>query len=209
MYTDIIDKPTRWTEKSTILQKQKVSSLSCRYLSSSQPRGHLSNIGESRMIINHLDHWSMIELPVTKVSSEIKISNSITVSLPNELNYLANTILTSKYILDLEDNWDDDGAEKYEDTTLKIAIEFLINFGNWINHNRHSQMYIPQILHSSDKSIDIFWEEEDFRLIINIAEIGDKASFYWDNAKDLSQYIEGNFNIENVNFMLIPTPQKL
>jgi hypothetical protein len=122
--------------------------------------------------------------------------------LPSELAFLFETIDKSQYILQLEDDWDDAGAEKYEETTWKNAMFFLIRYAKVLYDNFNIIINSPKIYHGPNGSIDILWEPSAYRLVINIPKKGDKAMFYADNYKD--QITEGTFNLDNFNISLIP-----
>jgi len=139
---------------------------------------------------------------------DIPISDTLEITLPNELDYLFDSIAKTKYILALEKNWDGEGAERYNESTLKDSINFLIVYALWISKKHNSKVFVPKITHGPEGSIDIIWEENDYRLVINIEKGGEKASFYYDNGKNLSQFIEGSFDVDNCNFKLIPVPTK-
>ncbi len=214
MFPDIIDKPTMWTKSASTLDKPKVYPRVFGFLGEQNTAPtHISNLDESFEVRSKLGDWAVVEMSISNEFNnrdiEIKISDNLLISLPKQLDYLFDAINKSKYILNLEDNWDDEGAEKYNSDTLNNAIGFVIAFADRINQDSHHQIYVPKILHGPDKSIDIFWEEDGFRLIINIEESGNKASFYWDDGKDLSQFIEGTFELSKVNFNNIPRPLRV
>ena len=122
--------------------------------------------------------------------------------LPSELAFLFKTIDKSQYILQLEDDWDDAGGEKYEEKTWIKAMSFLMHYAKILFDDFNIIINSPKIYHGPKGSIDIIWEPSAYRLVINIPKEEHKALFYADNYKD--QMTEGSFNLANFNVSLIP-----
>ncbi len=122
--------------------------------------------------------------------------------LPLELSFLFKTMDKSQYILELEDDWDDAGGEKYEETTWKNAMLFLTRYAKNLFNDFNIIINSPKIYHGPKGSIDILWEPSAYRLVINIPKEGDKAMFYADDYKD--QITEGVFHLDGFNVSLIP-----
>jgi hypothetical protein len=123
--------------------------------------------------------------------------------LPSELTFLFKTFNKSQYILQLEDDWDDAGSDKYDESTWINAITFLTRCAKNLYDDFNVIINAPKIYHGPKGSIDILWEPSAYRLVINIPKDGDKAMFYADNYKD--QITEGSFNLDNFNVSLIPS----
>lgn len=122
--------------------------------------------------------------------------------LPSELTFLFKIIDKSQYILQLENDWDDAGSEKYEETTWLKAMTFLMHYAKHLYDNFNIVISSPKIYHGPKGSVDIIWEPSAYRLVINIPKEGQKAMFYADNYKD--QMTEGVFHLDNFNVSLIP-----
>lgn len=122
--------------------------------------------------------------------------------LPSELAFLSKTIDKSQYILQLEDDWDDAGSEKYEETTWLNAVSFLTRYAKALFDDFNIVINSPKIYHGPKGSIDILWEPTAYRLVVNIPKEGNKVMFYADNYKD--QITEGVFDLNNFNVSLIP-----
>ena len=124
------------------------------------------------------------------------------VVLSSELTFLFKTMNKSQYILQLEDDWDDAGSEKYQDQTWINAMSFLARYAQNLFNDFNIIINSPKIYHGPKGSIDILWEPSAYRLVINIPKDGNKAMFYADDYKD--QITEGIFNLANFNVSLIP-----
>jgi hypothetical protein len=123
-------------------------------------------------------------------------------SLPSELAFLFKTLDKSQYILQLEEDWDDAGGAKYDETTWLNAMSFLVRYAKTLYTDFNIIINSPKIYHGPKGSIDIIWEPSAYRLVINIPKEGQKAMFYADDYKD--QITEGVFQLEHFNVSLIP-----
>jgi hypothetical protein len=129
------------------------------------------------------------------------------VFLPSELTFLFKTMDKSQYILELKDDWDDAGGEKYDAQTWINAMSFLARYAQNLFNDFNIIINSPKIYHGPRGSIDILWEPSAYRLVINIPKEGNKAMFYADNYKD--QTTEGVFLLDSFNVSLIPFAIKL
>lgn len=123
-------------------------------------------------------------------------------SLPSELAFLFKTIDKSQYILQLEEDWDDAGGAKYDETTWLNAMSFLMRYAKTLYNDFNIIINSPKIYHGPKGSIDIIWEPSAYRLVINIPKEGPKAMFYADDYKQ--QITEGVFQLDNFNVSLLP-----
>ncbi len=120
-------------------------------------------------------------------------------TLPYNLKDIYDEIQESKYILEFDDDWDDEGSPSYKESTWETAVKFLINLVNMANNKIGFIIPTPKIYHSSDGSIDILWENEQFRFLINFPDdVNTKPSFYGDNY--MSKKVEGSIDDpQNIN----------
>lgn len=126
------------------------------------------------------------------------------IRVSQELSQLVQSIEESKYILELKDNWDDDGAKAYSKYTWGKAINFIVEYAEWILANCSKIISSPKIYHGPDGSIDLYWKNSSFNLLINIPEKDDAlGTFYGDDYK--GQKIEGEFNPKNISPSLFPS----
>ncbi len=122
------------------------------------------------------------------------IDGDIVCELPLQLEALYNAIEKSKYILDLQDNWDDEGSQGYTKETWYRAIQFIGNYAKWILNCFDTVIDTPKISHGPDGSIDILWKKAtSYRMLINIpADNKQPGSFYGDDYKLLK--VQGTFD---------------
>lgn len=105
-------------------------------------------------------------------------------------------IQESKYILDLADNWDDEGSKGYQLSTWQRATSFLSNLSAKAWDSFRVTIDAPKIYHGPDGSIDVFWKTDKYQILANIPEDPSlPATFYGSNFKKDS--IKGTFDIAN------------
>ncbi len=116
----------------------------------------------------------------------------------NKNNALEEEIERSKYILNFEEDWDDEGAGKYKPETWERGIKYLKGHARWLKKNRGISIDTPTISHGPDGSIDILWETETYKLLLNIPEdLNKKATFYGEDKLGLN--LEGELNTDLFN----------
>jgi len=107
------------------------------------------------------------------------------VELPTELGEIAQAIEESKYLLELSDNFAEEGAK----ACWERAVRFLVEYSEWVFQSFHYVIDRPKIY----GSIDMLWRTDHYRWLINFPEeYTQPASFYGDDFK-LDQ-IKGTFN---------------
>lgn len=125
-------------------------------------------------------------LVIEAKGKEVDTLNSIFTSLYESIN-------SSKYILDLDDNWDDENSKGFEFETWKSAVKFLVTYFNAAYDLFGKEIAPPSIFPSSDGSIDLLWKKENYRLLINVPEESSVVTFYGDDRKNTS--IQGSCDL--------------
>ncbi len=140
----------------------------------------------------------------TEVGKEIIVSldGKRIFRLPEELGNIAAAIEKSRYILQLEKNFDGSESEAYSPETWLKTVSFVAEYANWLFDLFGKTMAVPKIYHGPDSSIDIYWENERFNLLINIPPGTAPATFYGDNYG--TQITEGRFDPANFREALLP-----
>src|SRR5271166_5765630 len=85
--------------------------------------------------------------------------------LPKPLLSIFEAIEKSKYILDLKENWNDEGAAGYDFDVWKKAIVFISTLSTKIYNTCDQIIKTPKIYHGPNGGIDIYWENESFNLL--------------------------------------------
>jgi hypothetical protein len=136
-------------------------------------------------------------------SLKVMLNSEFIISIPYELRDLYREINKSKYILELQENHDDQGASKYSISTWKKAIIFLAKYNSWVYSESSKIVPSPKIFHGPDGSVDIQWKTDDFKLLINIPEENNIATFFGNYQNN--QDVEGSFHLDNYKFQLLPS----
>ena len=112
---------------------------------------------------------------------QLVIGNSI-LELPNELSEVAFAIKDSKKILDLQEDWDSEGALAVPKFVWERAANVLSVYSTWIWENRGIVLLAPSIDAIADGSIDIMWNSSKARLLLNIKNnlTSSEAHYYGD-----------------------------
>jgi len=119
-----------------------------------------------------------------------------------QLEELLNT--HANQILSLKENWDAEGAEKFNKDTLERVCSLLkAVFQNlW---NEMIDIPFPLIQPVPDGSIDLNWETKNFELLINIpATQEDLVNFYGEKIDHPEDEIEVRINFELITQYIIP-----
>ena len=114
---------------------------------------------------------------------------------------LETEIERSRWILDLPENWDGEGAAAYGESTWLRAIAFLKHQSAHLRECG-SELDIPNILPGPDGSVDLHLDKPDYELLINIPkDTQRRATFYGDDRVSLQ--IKGTLDTSTFNLGLI------
>ncbi|MFN7045740.1 MAG: hypothetical protein ACK4M1_11145 [Flavobacterium sp.] len=122
--------------------------------------------------------------------------------IPFELRYLESAYQKAEYIIHLEDDWNDEGALKYNFEVWKKALNFVNEYATTILIDFNKKIESPKIYHGPKGSIDILIENEKYSLLINVIADTEKAIYF---GKDgFGNISKGEINISKINGALIP-----
>jgi len=120
---------------------------------------------------------------------------------------IEEAIERSHEIVDVADDWDDEGSPGYSQATWERAVGFVRNYARHLWSHHGVRIPAPRILPGPEGSIDIHWEEDSFELLVNIPRDGDqRAEFYGDDHGAI--YIKGSLDPSGLNRGLIEWLQK-
>jgi hypothetical protein len=116
------------------------------------------------------------------MSSAVEISDAIT-----------ETIHGSQWIVELGDNWDDQGSSRYDRATWERACDFLRKNSALAHRKFQRELPLPKTLPGPESSIDLHWKMSAFELLVNVpADCKEPGTFYGDDYAGLS--IRGTLN---------------
>jgi hypothetical protein len=122
--------------------------------------------------------------------------------LPRKKEEIENLINSARWILSLEDDWDDEGSQGYTMDTWLRAINFLkkqleVLKDDFCCHPTP----LPQIAPANKGSIDLSWELTDRQLLVNIPSDPSRLATYF-GENDIGETTSGRLNIDRQNFAL-------
>ena len=132
----------------------------------------------------------------------VKVNGTEVVQLEHQFVELFREINESKYIMDIPDDYDGSGSRSYKFEVWKSACKFVVDYYTFLYERTGRIPPVPKIYHGPDGSIDIHWDYDQFKLLINIEEASSVATFYGSYAD--GQEIEGSFNYEAFTPQLLP-----
>ncbi|RZJ86438.1 MAG: hypothetical protein EOO20_18305 [Chryseobacterium sp.] len=99
--------------------------------------------------------------------------------VPKDLYDIVEEINDSKYILELQDNWDHCGAKAANIEVYKKSIEFLLMYSQHIYNVYGVIIQAPEINLIPSGTIDFSWRTSGARMLINFKQKDDKILATW------------------------------
>lgn len=128
--------------------------------------------------------------------------DNFSLKIPFELRYLEYIYQKSEYIIYLENDWNDEGAPKYDFEVWKKALNFVNEYATSMLLDFNKKIESPKIYHGPKGSIDILIENYNYSLLINVVADKEKAVYFGkDNYGNISK---GEINTSKINGALIP-----
>jgi hypothetical protein len=132
------------------------------------------------------------------VSQKRRLSSSASVfqADENKLHEIDAAIEASEYILDLKDDWDDEGSIGYEVATWKRTVDLLKTLSKNALSDFGVVIDAPKIYHGPNGGIDMLWKTEGYKVLAHFPK--DELSpitFYGDTLNQES--FEGSFTISS------------
>ncbi len=121
---------------------------------------------------------------------------------PSPFQALELAIESSRYIYNLRDDWDDEGADGYEYETWRRATAFLMALCRHAWATTGDGVPVPMIGPGPKGSIDIHWRTGGFELLLNVPrDPAAPAGFYGDDYGNIK--IKGTINLASSHPCLI------
>lgn len=118
----------------------------------------------------------------------IELDSKVVAKIPAELHKLAAKIEDSKYILELEDNWDQEGSSPIKKEVWIRTIRFLAKLATTALQQYKFILDTPVISPVNNGSIDLYWKKKDkYQMLINIPK----------NKKSLAEYYGDDYDKES------------
>ena len=102
--------------------------------------------------------------------------------LPEALKHVADAIDQSRRLLDLEDDWDDDGTPGYADATWNRAVTFLAQTASRLWEQHGVQPDTVEVLPGAHGGIGLDWRSPGHELLVTVpADPAQDAPYYGDD----------------------------
>lgn len=138
--------------------------------------------------------------PIMKSDLQYKIKTQDTHTSINSLfDNLNRVVEESKKLLDLEEDWDDDGALICKPEVYKNAVDLLIVYTKFIYTTYLINIKDPEINLCKDGSIDIEWRDRNYICLLNIQNEDDFLVHYFAEEFISKTIIKGFLNSKTVN----------
>jgi len=112
--------------------------------------------------------------------------------IDRESNAMEEEIKAARFVLDIENDCDDEDFVSYSEQTLSRATGFLRRLMIHAHASGTVGVGVPQIGPADHGSIDLFWEKCDRTLLINFLPGENSANFY---GKKPKSEISGRFDL--------------
>lgn len=124
------------------------------------------------------------------------------IEVPQPLLSVTDAIERSRWMLELDDNWDGEGSPRYAEETWRRSIIFLLKNAILLWERFQLIIETPNVENGPEGSIDIYWNTSNGRLLINIPpQTKGDASFY---GCDLQGHeIKGTLSLDSENYWLL------
>ena len=154
---------------------------------------------EYKKLASEINLAKEIIITPNAVPIEISIKNTF----PAELSHIENAVLDARSILELESNWDDEGALKVPLHIFNRAMDFIRNYSTFVRNNFQIVIIAPDINPLRDGSIDLYWKTKNASLLVNIKNDDDEIAYYYGvlynqdkNTFDINGQISTNSTID-------------
>ncbi len=129
--------------------------------------------------------------------------------LDRNLDKIYDCIINSKKILQLKDDWDDEGALACNKITYNRAIELLLKYTLHLFETYNLIIEEPEINLVKDGSIDLEWRNNSSILLFNILNKPERDIHYYGEDFKSKTIIKGFIDYDHINNDLAYWMQKL
>lgn len=124
-------------------------------------------------------------------------------ALPPALQHIRRAIEDARSLLDLENDWDEDGAVAIDAKTWRRAAILLTECARRVWDRYQRSIVAPDITPVPDGSIDLDWHLTDYELLVNIPSDPNGTVGYYGNNRGRN-VVEGRQEFPVVHELLTP-----
>jgi hypothetical protein len=106
--------------------------------------------------------------PSSLLAPSLLVSMSEVETDTDPIQPILDAIDASRKLLELPDDWDEEGSPRYSEPTWQRATQFLRNHARWLWEQHDMILDAPRISPGPHGSIDIYWKTEEAELLLNI-----------------------------------------
>lgn len=119
--------------------------------------------------------------------------------LDRSLINIQEAIFNSKYLLNIEDGWDEEGALSCNKITYNRAIELLIQYSMNVFSTYNIVIDAPEINLTKNGSIDLEWRNENYILLMNVQNSRRIDVHYYGEDYRSKTILKGFINDSHIN----------
>ncbi|OFW10423.1 MAG: hypothetical protein A3G20_03005 [Acidobacteria bacterium RIFCSPLOWO2_12_FULL_59_11] len=128
---------------------------------------------------------------------------SVRLDVQHPLEEAEQVIESSRAVLELEEDWDGEGASAITEETWQRAVTFLRRNALGLWEKKGVRVESPSIVPLNDGSLDIHWKVARKELLVNIPpDPGKRATYYGDNRQG-GNVVEGDLDTDAPNHWLL------
>jgi hypothetical protein len=124
-------------------------------------------------------------------------------ALPETLRHLAEEMQRSRALLDLPDDWDEEGSPAYAETTWLRAAGFLAENASRLWEEYGVVIEAPRIRKGPEGSIDLDWRTPRRELLINVPTAPEEPAAYYGDDGSGGHSIKGTLDTSARNQWLL------
>lgn len=120
-------------------------------------------------------------------------------TIDRNLHHIYEAINESKHLLELEDDWDEEGALATNEIIYKRSIDILVTYSNYVYEEHGFAIEAPEINLVKDGSIDLEWRSKDYILLINVRNTKERNIHYYGEEFSKKTIIKGFIDYNEIN----------
>jgi len=135
---------------------------------------------------------------------EARIDELQEFTFPAELRPFVEEIVRSSYLLNLQNDWDGEGAPRLSRSTWHRALSLLIELATDYWEERGDSLPSPSIQPGIEGDLDLYWTVRDRKILINVPdEDEDLATVFGRDLKRSQLSVQGAFDTNDSNRWLV------
>ncbi|MEX1120653.1 MAG: hypothetical protein WED82_00870 [Balneolales bacterium] len=115
------------------------------------------------------------------------------------MQHIYEEIEHSKYLKDLPEDWDEQGAAAIDEALYEVSIGFLLKYAEYLLTEKHIIIESPEINPTRNGSVDLSWSTDNARMLINIRRKGgEMIAYYYGDLRDDKDVVKGSVSANKI-----------